>query len=146
MTTMKKILLAAIVFASSFSAMADDPSEKVLEVFNKTFPNVKEVAWTENEQSYEVKFKQNEILSKITYDKNGNILKTLRYYYEQNLPLLVLSKVRSKFNDKKIFGVTEESSEEGTYYHIILEDEKHWINITADSYGGIKVDKKFNKA
>jgi hypothetical protein len=143
---MKRILLAAIVFASSFSAMADDPSEKVLEAFNKTFPNVKEVAWTENEQSYEVKFKQNEVLSKITYDRNGNILKTLRYYYEQNLPLLVLSKVKSRFNDKKVFGVTEESSEEGTYYHIILEDEKHWINITADSYGGIKVDKKFNKA
>jgi hypothetical protein len=143
---MKKILLAAIVFASSFSAMADDPSEKVLSAFHKTFPNVKEVAWTENEQSYEVKFKQNEILSKVTYDKEGNILKTLRYYYEQNLPLLVLSKVKTKFNDKKIFGVTEESSEEGTFYHIILEDAKHWVNITADSYGGIKVDKKYNKA
>lgn len=143
---MKKILLAAIVFASGFSAMADDPNQKVLDAFNKTFPQVKEVAWTENEHSYEVKFKQNEILSKVTYDMNGNIIKTLRYYYEQNLPLLVLSKVKSKFNDKKIFGVTEESSEEGTYYHIILEDEKHWINITADSYGGIKVNKKFNKA
>jgi len=144
---MKKILLsAAIVFSFSFSAMADDPSQKVLDAFNKTFPHVKDVAWTESEQSYEVKFKQNEILSKVTYDKNGNILKTLRYYYEQNLPLLVLSKVKNKFNDKKIFGVTEESSDEGTFYHIILEDEKHWINITADSYGGIKVDKKFNKA
>ena len=143
---MKKILLAAIVFAFSFRAMADDPNQKVLEAFNKTFPNVKDIAWTENEHSYEVKFKQNEILSKITYDKDGNIMKTLRYYYEQNLPLLVLSKVKSKFSDKKIYGVTEESSDEGTYYHIILEDEKHWINITADSYGGIKLDKKFNKA
>lgn len=144
---MKKILLsAAIVFSFSFSAMADDPSQKVLDAFNKTFPHVKDVAWTESEQSYEVKFKQNEILSKVTYDKSGNIVKTLRYYYEQNLPLLVLSKVKNKFNDKKIYGVTEESSDEGTFYHIILEDEKHWINITADSYGGIKVDKKFNKA
>jgi hypothetical protein len=144
---MKKILLsAAIVFAFSFTAMADDPSQKVLEAFKKTFPHVKDVAWTESEQSYEVKFKQNEILSKVTYDRNGNIVKTLRYYYEQNLPLLVLSKVKNKFSDKKIYGVTEESSEEGTFYHIILEDEKHWINITADSYGGIKVDKKFNKA
>ena len=144
---MKKILLsAAIVFAFSFSAMAGDPGQKVLDAFNKTFPHVKEVAWTESEQSYEVKFKQNEILSKVTYDKDGNILKTLRYYYEQNLPLLVLSKVKNKFSDKKIYGVTEESSEEGTFYHIILEDEKHWINITADSYGGIKLDNKFNKA
>lgn len=143
---MKKILLAAIFFASGFRAMADDPNQKVLDAFNKTFPNVKEVAWTENEHSYEVKFKQNEILFRVTYDKDGNILKTLRYYYEQNLPLLVLSKVKSKFKNKKIYEVTEESSEEGTYYHIILEDEKHWINITADSYGSIKVDKKFNKA
>lgn len=143
---MKKILLAAFVFAFSFSAMADGPTEKVLDAFNKTFPNVKEVAWTENDHSYEVKFKQNEILSKITYDQDGNILKTLRYYYEQDLPLLVLSKVKNKFSDKKIFGVTEESTDEGTYYHIILEDEKHWINITADSYGSIKVDNKYNKA
>jgi hypothetical protein len=143
---MKKILLAAIVFASSFTAMADGPSQRVLDAFNKTFPNVKEVAWTENEQSFEVKFKQNEILAKVTYDKEGNILKTLRYYYEQNLPLLILSKVKTKFADKKIFGVTEESSEEGTYYHIILEDEKHWINITADNFGAIKVNRKFNKA
>jgi hypothetical protein len=144
---MKKILLAAtIVLTFGFRAMADDPNQKVLDAFHKTFPQVKDVAWTENEHSYEVKFKQNEILSKVTYDMDGNILKTLRYYYEQNLPLLVLSKVKSKFSNKKIYGVTEESSDEGTFYHIILEDEKHWINITADSYGAIKVDRKFNKA
>ncbi len=144
---MKKIFLAAIVFASfSFRAMADDPNAKVLEAFNKTFPHVQDVAWTENEQSYEVKFVQNSILSRITYDKEGNIIRTLRYYKEQGLPILVLSKVKSKFSDKKIFGVTEEASEEGTFYHIILEDEKHWVNITADSYGSIKVDKKYNKA
>jgi hypothetical protein len=143
---MKKILLAVIVFAFSSSVRAEDPTEKVLEAFAKTFPQVKDVAWTDLENSYEAKFRQNEILSKITYDKEGNILKTLRYYFEQNLPLLVLSKVKSKFTGKKIYGVTEESSEEGTYYHIVLEDEKNWIDITADSYGGIKVGKKYNKA
>lgn len=144
---MKRIMMfAAIVFAFSFKAMADDPSQKVLDAFHKTFPDVKDVAWTENQHSYEVKFKQNEIISKVTYDMDGNIVNTLRYYYEQNLPLLVLSKVKNKFNGKKIFGVTEESSDNGTFYHIILEDEKHWVNITADSYGSIRVDKKYNKA
>ena len=144
---MKQILLAAVIAMSfSFTARADDPNQKVLDAFNKTFQNVKEVAWTENDHSFEVKFKQNEILSKVTYDTDGNIVRTLRYYYEDNLPLLVVSKVKSKFNDKKIFGVTEESSEDGTFYHIVLEDEKHWINITADSYGTIRVDNKYKKA
>jgi hypothetical protein len=144
---MKKCLLAAIMFAFSFSAMAaDDPNAKVLSAFNKTFPNVKEVVWAEADNSYEVKFKQDEILSKVTYDKEGNILKTLRYYYEQQLPVLISTKIKSKYKDKKIFGVTEESSEEGTFYHVILEDAKHWINITVDSYGSITVDNKFKKA
>jgi hypothetical protein len=143
---MKKVLLAAIVLVCSFRAMADEPNKKVLDAFNKTFPNVKEIAWSENANSYEVKFKQNEILTKVNFDKEGNIIQTLRYYYEQNLPLLVLSKVKNRFKDKKIFGVTEESSDEGTYYHIVLEDDKHWINITSDSYGIIRVDHKYNKA
>lgn len=143
---MKKILIAAFVIALSFRAMAEDPNEKVLEAFNKTFPHVKDVAWTEEEHTYEVKFLQNEILSRVTYDKEGNIIRTVRYYHEQELPILVLARVKSKFTDKKIYGVTEESSDEGTFYHIVLEDEKHWVNITADSYGNLKVDKKFNKA
>lgn len=143
---MKKILLAVLVFGCSFTVLANDPSEKVLDAFNKAFPNVQDVSWTENAQSYEVKFKQNQILSRITYDKDGNILKTLRYYYEQQLPIMVLSKVKQRYSDKKIYGVTEESSEAGTYYHIILEDEKHWVDITADNYGSITVNKKFNKA
>jgi hypothetical protein len=146
-TTMKRILLAAaVVLSFSFNAKADLPTQKVLDAFNKTFPQVKDVAWSENEYSFEVKFKQDEILSKVTYDTDGNIVKTLRYYSEQNLPLLVLSKVKSKFHDKKIFGVTEESSEQGTFYHIVLEDQKHWYNITADSYGSITVDNRYNKA
>lgn len=143
---MKKILLAALVVVFGFIANATDPNEKVLEAFKKTFPQVEDVAWTENPNSYEVKFKQNEILSKVTYDREGNIIKTLRYYQEQQLPILILSKVKNKFADKKIFGVTEEASDEGTFYHIVLEDEKNWVQITADSYGSIKVDKKFKKA
>lgn len=142
---MKKIFLAALILIG-FTAMASDPNEKVLQAFKQSFPNVDEVAWTEGTDSYEVKFKQNEILSKVTYDTDGNIMKTLRYYEGHHLPLLVQSKVRSKFSDKRIYGVTEEASEQGTFFHIILEDEKNWVQITSDIYGSIKVDKKFKKA
>jgi hypothetical protein len=143
---MKKILFAALVLSCSFRVFANDPNEKVLKAFNKTFPHVQEVSWSENPHSYDVRFKQNEITAKVTYDKEGNIIRTLRYYYEQQLPILVLTKVKDRFSEKKIYGVTEESSDAGTFYHITLEDEKTWTDITADSYGTITVDKKFKKA
>jgi hypothetical protein len=147
---MKKILFAAVLVIGSAlrSLAAEDPgvNEKVLEAFNKTFQNVKDVSWIENESSYEVRFKQDEITSKITYDKLGNIVSTLRYYYEDKLPLMILTRVKQKYADKKIFGVVEESSDQGTFYHITLEDEKTWTNLKADSYANLSVEKKFRKA
>jgi len=143
---MKQFLLAALILGCSFKVFADDPNEKVLTAFNKTFPNVQNVIWSEDEYTYQVNFKQNQIVSRVTYDKQGNIVKTLRYYYEDQLPIMVLSKVKQRFSNKKVFGVTEESSEAGTFYHIILEDQKHWIDITADPSGSITVDKKYTKA
>ena len=147
---MKKILFAAVLVLGSAlrSLAAEDPgvNEKVLEAFNKTFQNVQEVSWIENESSYEVRFKQDEISSRITYDKVGNIVSSLRYYHEDKLPLMILTKLKQKYSDKKVFGVVEESSEEGTFYHITLEDAKNWVNLKADSYGNLSVEKKFRKA
>jgi len=143
---MKQFLLAALVLGCSFRVFADDPNEKVLNAFNKTFPNVENVIWSENVHTYEVNFKQNKTISRVTYDKDGNIVRTLRYYYEDQLPIMVLSKVKQRFSNKNIFGVTEESSEAGTFYHIILEDQKNWVDITSDPSGSITVDKKYRKA
>lgn len=143
---MKTIFLAVLILSCSLSALADDPNEKVLAAFNKTFQNVQNVKWTEGDNSYEVNFKQGVITSRVTYDKDGNILKTLRYYFQEQLPVMVLSKVKAKYPEHKIFGVVEESSDDGISYHITLEDEKNWIDITSDPLGSITVNKKFKKA
>ena len=145
---MKKIILAAFALVCSLGLYANDPGvdEKVLDAFNKTFQNAEDVSWTTTGDAYQVKFKQNDISSRVYYDKEGNILKTYRYYYEQGLPLLVLSKIKSKHADKKIFGVVEVSSEEGTFYHVTLESDKHWLEVKADSYGSLTLEKKLKKA
>ncbi|MFL5789567.1 MAG: hypothetical protein ACJ748_16020 [Flavisolibacter sp.] len=145
---MKKIFLTLIVVISSISLFANsiDVNEKVLNAFNKTFPNVKDIKWTESKYFYEVNFKQDLIIARVTYDHEGNIVKTLRYYYGEQLPIFILEKVKNRFAKQTIYGVTEESTEEGTQYHISLQDAKNWILITSDSYGSITVDKKYNKA
>jgi hypothetical protein len=145
---MKKIIFAAIISLFAFQVFAADPlvNEKVLTAFNKTFQRATDIRWSELPEAYEVSFKQDEIFTRVTYDKQGNIERTLRAYYEEQLPIMVLSKVKARFAGKKIFGVIEESSQDGTYYHITLEDEKHWFNIKADSMGTLTVEKKFRKA
>lgn len=144
---MKKILAAAIALTFTFSSFAKDPGvkEKVLEAFNKTFSDAKEVVWTESNNSYEANFKQHEVQTRVYYDKEGNILRTLRYYGENHLPLMVLSKIKTKYSDKKIFGVTEEATENGINFHVILEDEKSWLQINSDVYGSFSQIKKMKK-
>ena len=145
---MKKIFLAALILGCSFRVLADDPTvdEKVLTAFNKTFQYAQDVSWTVHTQSFEVKFKQDEITSRVTYDKEGNIIKTYRYYREDRLPLMVLAKLKNRYPDKSIYGVVEESSEEGTTYHVTLEDAKNCLDVRADLYGGIYQVKKMKKA
>jgi hypothetical protein len=144
---MKKIFLAAFISACTLTVFASDPVDaKVLEAFNKAFKNAQNVSWSTSEYTYEVRFDQDKVTAKITYDKSGNIIRTMRYYGEEQLPLLIMNKVKNKYTDKKIFGVVEVASEDGTYYHITLEGAKTWMNIKADSYGSITVESKFKKA
>ena len=146
-TTMKKFFLAMIISACTLTVFASDPVDaKVLEAFAKTFKDAQNVTWSTSELTYEVRFDQNKVSARITYDKQGNIIKTMRYYTEEQLPLIVLTKVKNKYSDKKIYGVVEVSSDEGTYFHITLEDAKNWLNIKSDSYGSTVVESKFKKA
>jgi hypothetical protein len=145
---MKKIIFAAFALISSLSLFASDPGvdEKVLEAFNKTFKQAEDVSWTTSGDNFQVKFTQNDIASRVYYDKEGNILKTYRYYKEEGLPLLIFSNVKTKYSDKTIFGVVESSSKEGTYYYITLEGDKEWMEVKADGFGYLQVEKKFKKA
>lgn len=144
---MKKILLTAATAFFSLFIFANEPvNEKVLQAFNQSFKNVKEVIWHEYGDHYEVKFKQNEIRSRVSYDADGNILKAIRYYTADGLPIFVRAKLESKYKGKKVFGVTEVASNDELKYHIVLEDEKTWTHVEGDSFGNMITTKKFKKA
>ena len=144
---MKQILTAAAAVIFTFSSFAKDPgvNEKVLAAFNQTFTDAKEVVWTEANNAFEASFKQHQIQMRVYYDRDGEIVRTLRYYGEEHLPLMVLSKIKTKYSDKKIFGVTEEASQDGIIFHVVLEDEKSWLHINSDVYGSISQTKKMKK-
>jgi len=146
--TMKKLIILTCLFATLSVAASNPPevTEKVLKAFNGTFMKATDVVWHETQNYYEASFKQSEILSRAIYDTEGNLLRTTRYYSQENLPIHILTKIQKKYAGKSIYGVTELSMEGEVTYHITLQDETRWYVIKSDSWGTLELSQKFKKA
>ena len=143
---MKKMFLAIAVFASSLAFANPTVDAKIEKTFKESFPKAEKVTWYENDSYYEVLFTNNQVTCRMWYDHDGNVTKTERYYKEEGLSPYLLAKLNKKFAGKKVFGVTEVSSESGVTYNIILEDDKKWYQVSADDSGNMHLDKKLLKA
>ena len=149
---MKKVILlatSAFLFLSTTFANVDpdreDVNEKVLKVFEATFPVVTDVKWKEYTDYYSASFKQNGIQTEVRYDKEGNFISSLRYYKEERLPLSILTQLKKRYSSRTIFGVTELTVGSDVAYFVTLEDEKTWLVIKADQAGNMQVQDKFRK-
>ena len=145
---MKKLIVLTCLFATLSVAASTPPevNEKVLKAFNQTFMKATDVVWNEMQNLYEASFKQSEIVSRAIYDAEGNLLRTTRYYSQENLPINILTKIQKKYAGKSIYGVTELATEEEVSYHVTLQDEKNWYVVQADNFGNLELSKKFRKA
>jgi len=132
--------------AGAFATDGFTISEKILNSFRQTFPDAQQVKWLEQADRYTVNFKENGILTKIDYDKDGNFISSLRYYTEKNLPINILCRLQKKYADKKVFGVTEMTSESTVEYYIKLEDDQNWITVKSNADGNMQVVEKYRKA
>ena len=141
------IILAVMTISLSASASAvPDPGEKVLKAFKATFSDAENVVWNESENTVQANFKVNEIQVRAIYDNEGNLLETVRYYGEKNLPPNIIARLKKKYNGKEIFGVTEISSENDLSYHITLKDDKNWYTVKSNPYANLQQTDKFKRA
>jgi hypothetical protein len=145
---MKKFLLLLCTAAISTLAIAkDDPTEKIIQRFTQTFQDAHNVTWDEvADKMFEVKFTHRNIASRAVYDQKGNIVRLIRYYEKDQLPVLISSKLDRKYEGKKVFGVTEVTVNDEIIYQIVLEDAKNWTYLRSDIYGNMELEKKFRKA
>jgi len=145
---MKKLIIFTCLFAT-LSATASNPpevSEKVLKAFSETFMKATDIVWHEVKNLYEASFKQSEIITRAIYDQDGNLLRTTRYYSQENLPINIITKLQKRYAGKSVYGVTELSTEDQVSYHITMQDEKNWYIIKADNWGGLELEQKYRKA
>jgi hypothetical protein len=147
---MKKLLVALFLLTSlSLFASTVEPNQRVLNSFNKFFPNAKDINWTEASsrlgQLYIVSFQQTEMMCRITYDQDGNLLRSIRYYKEQNLPIQIMKSIKDEYPVQKIFGVVEETINNVVSYNVTLEDKNAWIDIKSDNTGNLYLGKVYHK-
>jgi hypothetical protein len=148
---MKKIIcicsLLFLAFSSIYALPESEVNAKVIKTFKSGFPDVKAHTWYKFENYYEVYFKEtDDRSSKIDYNFDGTLLRSLQYYQGSNLPAFIKAKLNEKYPGKSIFGVVELTSEDEHTYNIILQDEKYWYNLTSDDKGRINLSSKLIKA
>jgi len=143
---MKKIIIAAAAILFTSVSFAAEPTQKVLDAFKKTFEQAKDVTWQDVDNKYEANFSQNNITFRIMYDQEGNVVKSIRYYYGPTLPIFIQAKLAKKYDGKTVFGVTEISTDSELTYYIILEDKSTWTHVQSDAFGNMYTEKKLKKA
>jgi hypothetical protein len=146
---MKKNLILSVclsVFCALTFANSRSVNEKVLKSFKETFPDAQQVNWQEFTDNYIVNFMEGNIRARVNYDRDGNFISATRYYFEQDLPMNILCKLKKKYPGEKVFGVTETETETSVEYYIKLEDSTNWTTIKSDSGSNFEVVEKYKKA
>lgn len=136
------ILSAALLLTVAANAKPIDvypENEKVVKTFNEVFKEANDVTWNNTGRFYEAFFTIASIKTRAMIDNKGNLIQTIRYYKENELPANVLYSVKKEYAGKDIFGVTEVSNKNGTNYRIILRDEKSYTHINANNIGDTEV-------
>ncbi|MFT4093087.1 MAG: hypothetical protein QM640_05555 [Niabella sp.] len=142
------ILSAAVMFVLTISAAAaaTEPSNaKVVKTFNEVFKAAHDVKWTTTGNYYMAFFTVDGIKIRAILDAKGNLVQTIRYYTENNLPANVLYHVKHDFPGKEVWGVTEVTNNNGVNYRIVLRDNKSYIHINANSLGESEIAKKYKR-
>jgi hypothetical protein len=139
------ILTATLIAVSTYAFSPFDPNERVLKAFNETFSTATEVRWEEYPKYFAVSFVSGGIRAKVNYDKEGNMISSLRYYNPQLLPLYILNKVSQENSKKKLFGVTEVTVGGNIAYYIKLEDNTSWYTLKVDTDGNSQIVEKYKK-
>lgn len=146
---MKKIIsagLALLITFHSFARSGPDVEKLLHQSFEQSFPNAEHVTWSNDATGgYTVTFTVKTILTRISYDKKGKFVGSLRNYTGQMLPFFITNMLKQKYPGDQIYGVTEITSPSDINYFVKLEGPKNWVTVRIDNDGNTMVVEKYRK-
>jgi hypothetical protein len=146
---MKRIIYLAFLLTGFVAVAAPAPSdvnEKVLQAFKQTFTAAQNVTWHQYEEYTQANFEVEKMQVRAQYAEDGRLLRTIRYYSEKELLPNIVAKLKKKYGNKQITGVTESSSEDEVSFVINIKDENNWYIVKTDVYGNTQHTDKYKRA
>jgi hypothetical protein len=132
------LLMAAAIYAN--------PNQRVLRSFETTFTTAQNVRWVEHSGMFTASFTYSGIQTRVSYDKYGTILRTIRYYEPSMLPLNIYTRLKREQGGRKLYGVTELSEGDSIVYFVKVESARHWTTLKVDAAGNSEVTERYRKA
>ena len=139
-----KTVIACAVSLLMITAAVAAPGASLQQKFNETFPNSKNVKWSDDKNGFYVSFTQNGNFKKAFYNKDGDFVCSWKYTDGSDLPISIVIKLNKKFEGSKILGVTEYTAGENMLYNVKLSKGEKLYNLDILSDGTIARQQKFN--
>ena len=138
---MKKILsmiMIAVMSVSAFAAKAEggEISQQVIRAFHKQFANAKNIKWEEKGDHVKVEFSLNDQVFFAYYNNNGDLTAVVRNIISTQLPIKLLTELKSGYADLWITDLFEVASDNESTYYITLEDADKKIVLRSSGTSG----------
>lgn len=138
--------LALIIVAGASTANASGEDPRAEKKFSQQFSGAQNVKWTKLEDGYlRVTFILNGIGAETYFDKDSEIVGTVRNLFYGQLPLSVVQAINNKFGEIVPLEAKEITNEDGTSYRVLFEQKSKKYSVRVNSLGEIIDKQKIRK-
>jgi len=139
------LLLLITVVSSAFANNKDGVNEKINNAFNKAFSMASEVSWDTSKDLVKATFKLNEQVMFAYFSQNGELMAVTRNILSVQLPISLMTALKSEYNNYWITELFEMYSTQGTTYYVTLENASTSLVLKADNGREWQAYKKIKK-
>jgi hypothetical protein len=146
----KRILLLTIALVSftAFSFAADAPaiSKNVINSFNKQFFNARDIKWEHQARFEKAEFTMNDMVLFAYFNDNGELLAVTRFISPNQLPLQILTSLKSDYAGYWVSDLFEIQTENGTSYYVTIENADRILILKSEGISGWQTFQREKKA
>ncbi len=136
----KRILFLSIALVSltAFSYAADAPaiSKNIMHSFNRQFSNARDIKWENRADFTKAEFIVNDQVLFAYYNNNGDLIAVTRYISPKQLPLEILTTLKSDYSGFWISDLFEIQTENGTAYYATLQNADQIVVLKSEGLSG----------